>query len=228
MVTGNTYRHPAVLAMMAATVGRISKGRLDFGIGGAWNEIEHEMYGIPLPAPKERIERLDEACQLIRQLWTESTVTYNGQYYQLRNARCEPKPAQHPYPPFVLGGGGEQRMLAVVACHAEVWNIIPRSVEEFSRKSARLDAYCHDIGRDPSTIHRSVQIPVDLDNVERVRWAMEGYMAAGATHCVLELSPPFFDGIVACLADRIVEPVHRATLTLGTRYTASGSLVQYH
>ena len=104
MVTGNTYRYPAVLANMATTVDIISNGRLDFGIGAGWNELEHQMYGIPLYTTGERIRRLGEACEVIKLLWTETVANFNGKYYQLKDARCEPKPVQKPYPPFVNGG----------------------------------------------------------------------------------------------------------------------------
>jgi alkanesulfonate monooxygenase SsuD/methylene tetrahydromethanopterin reductase-like flavin-dependent oxidoreductase (luciferase family) len=114
MVTGNTYRNPAVLANMGATVDIISQGRLDFGIGAAWNEMEHTAYDIPFYTTAERIKRLDEACTLIRRLWTEPQVDFAGQYYTLRGAYCNPKPIQQPTPPFVIGGSGEKLTLRVV------------------------------------------------------------------------------------------------------------------
>src|SRR5205085_3011086 len=113
MVTGNTYRPPAVLAKMAATVDIIAHGRLNFGIGTGWDEKEHLAYGIPLPAPGERVRRLGEACELIRRLWTESVVNFEGRYYQLRDAHCEPKPIQKPSPPFAIGGEGEQTLRVI-------------------------------------------------------------------------------------------------------------------
>jgi alkanesulfonate monooxygenase SsuD/methylene tetrahydromethanopterin reductase-like flavin-dependent oxidoreductase (luciferase family) len=115
MVTGNTYRHPAVLAKTAATLDVISNGRLDLGIGAGWNEYEHTSMGIPLYAPGERIRRLGEACEIIKRLFTQQLTDFDGRYYQLKEARCEPKPIQKPYPPFVIGGSGEQLTLRVVA-----------------------------------------------------------------------------------------------------------------
>ena len=120
MVTGNTYRHPAVLANIAATVDVISRGRLDFGIGAGWNELEHSMYGLDLPSPGRRIRMLGEACEVIRLLWTEETASFEGRYYRLREARCEPKPVQKPSPPFVIGGSGEQLTLRVAARYAGI------------------------------------------------------------------------------------------------------------
>ena len=126
MVAGNTYRHPAVHAHMAATVDVISNGRLDFGVGAGWNEYEHQSMGIPLYAPGERIRRLGEACEITRRLFTQHLTDFDGRYYQLKQARCEPKPVQKPYPPFVIGGGGEQLTLRVVARYADVWNFTRR------------------------------------------------------------------------------------------------------
>ncbi len=137
MVAGNTYRHPAVHAHMAATVDVISNGRLDFGVGAGWNEYEHQSMGIPLYPPGERIRRLGEACEITRRLWTQHLTDFDGRYYQLTQARCEPKPIQKPYPPFVIGGSGEQLTLRVVARYADVWNSTPADVEEFRHKVRR-------------------------------------------------------------------------------------------
>src|SRR5262245_49712625 len=120
MVSGNTYRHPAVLAKMAATVDRIARGRLNFGLGTGWDERCHLACGIPLPSAGERVRRLAEACELIRRLWREPAVTFAGRYYQLQEARCEPRPLQTPNPPFVIGGEGAQT-LRVIANYADVW-----------------------------------------------------------------------------------------------------------
>src|SRR3712207_2512415 len=131
MVTGNTYRHPAVLTKIATTVDVIANGRLDFGIGAGWNEYEHASMGIPLYRPGERIRRLDEACEIVKRLFTQQLTDFDGRYYQLKGARCEPKPIQKPYPPFVIGGGGEQLTLRVVARYADVWNFAGGPVENF-------------------------------------------------------------------------------------------------
>ena len=108
MVAGNTYRHPAVHAHMAATVDVISNGRLDFGVGAGWNEYEHQSMGIPLYTPGERIRRLGEACEITRLLFTQPLSDFDGRYYQLKEARCEPKPIQKPYPPIMNAGGSER------------------------------------------------------------------------------------------------------------------------
>jgi F420-dependent oxidoreductase-like protein len=207
MVTGNTYRHPAVLANMGATVDQIAHGRLEFGLGAGWHEQEHAMYGLPLYAPAERIHRLDEACALIRLLWTEPVATYAGRFYQLSDARCEPKPVQQPHPPFVLGGSGERLTLRVVAKHADIWNFANEPFEEFVRKSALLDGYCAAIKRNPEEIERSVQVFVDPRDLAGCRETVRAYIGAGATHVVLYVRAPYPDGIVRRLADEIAAPL---------------------
>jgi F420-dependent oxidoreductase-like protein len=207
MVTGNTYRHPAVLAHMAATVDVISGGRLDLGIGAGWNEYEHASMGLPLYRPGERIRRLGEACELIKLLFTRPVADYDGRYYQLRAARCEPKPVQRPYPPFVIGGSGEQLTLRVVARHADVWNFTGGPAEELTRKAGILREHCAAVGRDPAEIALSVQLVVDYGDLAATAEALQRYVDAGATHLILNLRPPFPEGIVERLAEEVVPRV---------------------
>ncbi len=209
MVTGNTYRHPAVLANMGATVDIISGGRLDFGIGAGWNELEHSAYGIPLYAPGERIRRMGEACEVIKRMWTETAPDFDGQYYQLRGARCEPKPIHKPYPPFVIGGSGEQLTLRMVAKYADIWNFVGGSTETFRHKNEVLDNYCAAIGRDPAAIERSVQVLVDPENLSNARDTVRDYITAGATHLILNLRAPYPQGIVHRLAEEVAEPLRQ-------------------
>ena len=151
IVLGNTYRHPAVVAKMAAQVDIISGGRLLLGLGAGWQQNEHEGYGIPFYTMKERLERLDEACQVMRSLWTERRSNFEGQYYQLSDAPLDPKPVQSPHPELMIGGGGERVTLRIVARHADHWNVWggPQVV---SRKGKILDEHCAAVGRDPKTI----------------------------------------------------------------------------
>ena len=204
MVTGNTYRHPAILAHIAATLDVISDGRLDFGIGAGWNEYEHSSMGIPLYAPGERIRRLGEACELIKRLFTQPLVDYEGRYYQLKEARCEPKPLQKPYPPFVIGGSGEQLTLKVVARYADVWNFAGGSPETFTQKVATLHKHCADIGRDPDSIELSVQVGVDYTNFAATIATVQSFVDVGATHLILNLRYPYPAAIVTRLAEEIV------------------------
>ncbi|HZS76826.1 MAG TPA: LLM class F420-dependent oxidoreductase [Ktedonobacteraceae bacterium] len=208
MVTGNIYRHPAVLANIGATVDVISHGRLDFGIGAGWNEMECNMYGIPLYAPGERIRRLGEACEVIKLLWTEPRANFNGKYYQLRDALCEPKPVQKPYPPFVIGGSGEQLTLRVVAKYANIWNFAGGSVETFQHKNEVLNGYCKEIGRDPQTIQRSIQTRMNYNNLSESIEQMRPYIQEGASHIVLNLTAPYPENIVHRLVEEVVKPLN--------------------
>jgi len=206
MVTGNIYRHPAVLANIATTVDIISRGRLDFGIGAGWNELECSMYGIELYSTGERIRRLGEACEVIKLLWTQTVANFDGKYYHLEDARCEPKPVQKPYPPFVIGGGGEQLTLRIVAQYASVWNFAGGDVETFRHKSEVLDGHCAAIGRDPRTIERSIQWPINYNNMGEVRDDIRPYIEAGASHIILNLRAPYPERIVHTLAEEVVAP----------------------
>ncbi|MEM7034612.1 MAG: TIGR03560 family F420-dependent LLM class oxidoreductase [Chloroflexota bacterium] len=205
MVAGNTYRHPTVAASIAATVDIISNGRLDFGIGAGWNEYEHTSMGIPLYKPGERIRRLDEACEMIKLLFTQHLTDFDGRYYQLKEARREPKPIQKPYPPFVIGGGGEQLTLKVVAKHAQVWNFAGGTPEVFKHKVNVLHQHCADVGRDPSEIALSTQVRVNADDLAAARETTKAFMDVGANHFVYVLAPPYGDNIVDRLVDEIVQ-----------------------
>ena len=207
MVTGNTYRHPAVLAKIAATTDVISNGRLDFGIGAGWNEYEHTSMGIPLYKPGERIRRLDEACEIIKGLFTQPTVDFDGRYYQLKEARSEPKPVQKPYPPFVIGGGGEQLTLRVVAKHADIWNFSGASVDDFNHKVGVLREHCAAVGRDPSEIILSYQHRLSYDDLPGSVDALKRFADAGATHFVIILPMPYPDGVATRIADEVIAKV---------------------
>ena len=204
MVAGNTYRHPAVLAHMGATIDVIANGRFDMGLGAGWNEYEHTSMGLPLYAPGERIRRLGEACEIIKRLYTQHLTDFAGRYYQLKEARCEPKPVQQPYPPFVIGGGGEQLTLRIAAQYADVWNFAGGPVDTFKHKVAVLNEHCAAIGRDPAAIALSVQIPVNYENLAETVHTLQGYVDAGATHLILNLRYPYPAGIVARLAEEVV------------------------
>lgn len=204
MVAGNTYRHPAVHAHMAATVDIISNGRLDFGVGAGWNEYEHQSMGMPLYAPAERIRRLGEACEITKRLFTQHLTDFDGRYYQLKQARCEPKPIQKPYPPIVIGGSGEQLTLRVAARHADIWNFTGSDVETFRHKVRVLHEHCAAVGRDPSQIELSVQARINYDDLDAAVTTLRPLIDAGATHLILMLTYPYPDGIVARLAEQVV------------------------
>ena len=186
-VTGNTYRHPAVLAKAAVTVDHLSGGRLEFGIGSAWAENEHTMLGLPFGTIRERADRLAEALPIIRSLWTEPRTTFAGKHYQLTDAVAEPKPVQSPYPPIWVGGVGRRRTLRLAAEYADVWNAPGVTPEEAADLSGVLDGHCADIGRDPAEIRRSVQIRVN-DDVSGLRDVVAPYVAVGITEFILIVS----------------------------------------
>jgi alkanesulfonate monooxygenase SsuD/methylene tetrahydromethanopterin reductase-like flavin-dependent oxidoreductase (luciferase family) len=154
LVLGNTYRHPAVVANWAATVDRLTGGRLVLGVGAGWQQNEHDQYGIELPAPGERLDRFEEACRVLHALLREPVADLVGQHYVLSEARCEPKPVQNPLP-LLIGGKGN-RMLGIVARHADAWNMwgLP---ELIAARSQVLERHCERIDRDPATIWRSTQ-----------------------------------------------------------------------
>jgi F420-dependent oxidoreductase-like protein len=223
LVTGNTYRHPAVLAKMATTVDIVSGGRLDFGIGSGWFEAEHAAFGIPFQTAATRCRMLDEALTMIRSLWTERTTTFAGRYYTLRDAIAEPKPAQHPYPPILVAASGERRMLRIVARHADAWNGFG-SPGVFRHKIAVLAAHCRAENRDVAAIEKSVLLPASmtadpafrealvqgfaafqnistdeapdwmlLGAADAVKGQIERYLAEGVTHFIITLTPFNFE-----------------------------------
>jgi F420-dependent oxidoreductase-like protein len=163
LVSGNTFRHPAVLAKMAANVDIISGGRLMCGIGAGWQENEHVRYGIPLPPWPERLARLDEACQILLRLWTDDVTTFDGAHFQLREAPLMPKPVQRPHPELMIGGTGEKVMLRIVAKYADHWNAGTSGPARFARKRAVLEAHCAAIGRDPRTLTTSTDVGLVFD-----------------------------------------------------------------
>lgn len=218
LVYGNTYRHPAVVANMAATVDRISGGRFTLGLGAGWQENEHRQYGIPLPPVPELLDRFEEALQVIRGLLTQPRTTVAGSHYQLTDAICEPKPVQTPLP-IMIGGSGERRMLGLVARYADQWNTwgLPDLIRH---KSRVLDEHCERIGRDPGQILRTAQAHIVLDRdpaaaravvdrspmpafggpAERVAEVISEYAAAGVDELIV---PTFFFGRGAAITERM-------------------------
>jgi F420-dependent oxidoreductase-like protein len=168
IVLGNTYRHPAVVAKMAAQLDIISGGRLLLGLGAAWQRNEHEAYGIPFYTMRERLERLEEACEVIRRLWTERRSNFHGRYYQLSDAPLDPKPIQKPHPELMIGGAGERVTLRIVARHAGHWNVWG-GPKILARKGAILEEHCAAVGRDSQTIKKSVNMALLItDNKDQV------------------------------------------------------------
>jgi F420-dependent oxidoreductase-like protein len=204
LVTGIHYRHPAVLANMAATLDIVSGGRLEIGIGAGWNDEESGAYGIPLGTPKERSDRFEEACEVLVGLLSEETTTFKGSYYQLTEARCSPKPIQRPHPPICVGGSGEQRTLRTAARFAQHWNYVGGTVEDFARKRDVLHQHCTDIGRDPSEILLSSHVAFDGDAVATAATAA-ALGEAGVGLAIVQLRPPHTADVLEPLAKALSE-----------------------
>lgn len=178
LVLGNTYRHPAVVANMAATMDHVSGGRFVLGLGAGWQENEHTAYGIDLPPPGHRLDQLDEACAVISSLLTEPRTTFHGEYYGLFDAVCEPKPLQSKLP-LLIGGGGERRTLRVAAKYADEWHAWATPAQ-FRHKCNVLDRYCEELGRDPARIRRATGADVTIGRADAVVEQLGRYVEAGA------------------------------------------------
>jgi F420-dependent oxidoreductase-like protein len=184
LVSPMTFRHPALLARMAAAVDNFSAGRLTLGLGAGWNEAEHKTYGIPFPPIGERIRRLEEGIAVIRALWTGGPVTLEGQFFPLTGATAYPVPQQGPGPNILLGGDGD-RMLRLIARSADEWNSTLGNPEAYRQSRDRLASHCRDIGRDPGTIVRSWMGGLCIGSTpaavaDRLAWARE-FLPNGAT-----------------------------------------------
>ena len=217
LVTGIVYRHPSVLAKIGATLDVLSEGRLFMGIGAAWNLEEATAYGIPFPPVGERMRRLEETVQIIRKMWTEEKATFNGRFYQIHEAYCNPKPIQKPYPPIMIGGSGERQTLKIAAKYADACNIFgsPTTVKN---KLAILREHCRNVGRDYDAIlktklghviidrdEREVEkrVAEDLEELPRERWGevaiygtpdqirrkVEEFRDAGLDYLIVNLEP---------------------------------------
>ncbi|MCC7078268.1 MAG: TIGR03560 family F420-dependent LLM class oxidoreductase [Acidimicrobiia bacterium] len=235
------YRHPAVLANAAATIDHISEGRLEFGIGAGWLQTEYDAYGIPFESPGTRIRRLDEAVQVIRSLWTEPATDFDGEFYTLRGARCEPKPVQSPARIWI-GGSGKSKMLPLVGRRADGWNAPFQAPESWAQQWDVVREHASAAGRDPDTIAAAVNLGLALgpddSAVERKRGDLPAqygpiagflepgilvctpdeavercstYIDAGADWLVFAMRPPFDREAFDLLVDEVLPHLPRAT-----------------
>lgn len=166
MVGCNSYRNPGLLAKITSTVDVISDGRLDWGIGAGWYESEYKGYGYEFAKPSDRIGMLKETVEIVKSMWTNAETTYDGKFYKMSRAQCDPKPLQQPTPPVWIGGGGEQLTLKVVAQHADVSNF-GSSLEEFVKKRSILQTHCAAIGRDEDSIRKTISSEVFIRETEK-------------------------------------------------------------
>ena len=227
LVTSNRIRPPAVLGKIASTLDVISGGRLIMGLGAGGTHQsaglsgiagpnpaieEYAAYGLTLVPPGEGIDRLRETIEILRRMWTEDEFDFHGRYYQLERNRNEPKPIQPAGPPLLIGGWGN-RMLRLVAEYADVWNISGPPHTDFdtlAERVRRLDAECARIGRDPSTLSRSLQQIVSYDDPAETRAIVHRAVGLGFDHIVLSLPRPYPDHAVRWLVREIIEPVEQA------------------
>jgi F420-dependent oxidoreductase-like protein len=154
LVSPMTFRHPSILARMAAQIDELSGGRFVAGVGAGWNVPEHTAFGIPFPPLRERMDRLDESIRVMKALWSDGPATFDGRYYQLQDAECYPKPVQQPLP-VMVGGMGERRTLKIVAELADEWNSLGVTIDDYKRKREVLAGHCAAIGKDPAVIKHS-------------------------------------------------------------------------
>jgi alkanesulfonate monooxygenase SsuD/methylene tetrahydromethanopterin reductase-like flavin-dependent oxidoreductase (luciferase family) len=210
LVTSNRFRPPAMLAKIAATVDIVSGGRLEFGIGAGSRPSyplarrEYEAHGLPFHDAAYAVGSLAEACTVIRRLWTEAEpFDFDGTYLHLTGAFCNPKPVQRPYPPIMIGGRSTAT-LRVVAEHADLWNIPGGNIDDAVRRSALLDRFCAEIGRDPAAITRSIFLPLSYDQPGTTREAIGEALDAGFRHIVLGLPAPYPANVARWIADEII------------------------
>jgi F420-dependent oxidoreductase-like protein len=178
LVTCNSYRSPALVAKMAATIDTLSGGRFIHGMGAGWYQSEYEGYGYEFPSVGVRLAQLDEALTLQKLLWREERASFAGRYYRLQDAWCNPKPIRRPHPPILIGGGGERVLLRLVARHADIWNF-GGEPDELRHKLGVLRRHCAAEGRDPAAIEASWfgNVIIDMDP-DRVRARLERVAAA--------------------------------------------------
>ena len=174
LVTPVTFRPPVNVGRMAAQLDQLSNGRFVLGLGGGWNEAEHKAYGINFPPVGERLNRLEEAINVIKGLWGPGPATYNGRFYSLEGADCLPKPPEG-RPSLLIGGSGEKRTLRLVAQYANEWNAISMLPEPYTHKVEVLAEHCEAVGRDPATINRSMMTfgilgPHQERSADHLRW----------------------------------------------------------
>ena len=193
LVTGNTYRHPAVLAKMAATVDHVSNGRLILGIGAGWYEREHTAYGIPFSTQSGRAQQLAESVQILKLLFTQERTTFTGKYYQLKDAPFAPKAVQKPHPPILIGGMGPKVIQPLAARYADMWDFFSSDPAQVKQISAQFEKICQRVGRDPAQIEKSTSLgPSQVRGSQaEVRDRIQALAEAGLRHFVLALSPPY-------------------------------------
>ena len=167
IVTCNSYRNPSLMAKVLSTLDKISNGRVELGIGAGWYEQEYTAYGFDFPSNVSRIKQLDESLSIIKAMWKEKSTSFEGKYYRIKEAICNPKPIQKPNPIIMIGGSGEKYLLKVVAKHADRYNLFFGTTNEMKTKISLLKEYCNSIGRDYKEIQYSIVLPCIIKNTDK-------------------------------------------------------------
>ncbi len=218
LVTGNTYRYPAVLAKMAATVDQVSGGRLILGMGAGWFEPDHSAYGIPFYTAGRRARRLVESVQVIKMLFTQPRSTFNGKYYQLKDAPFAPRCVQTPHPPILIGGMGPKVIQPLVARHADIWNFFVDSADAGAAKRicAQFDALCTQVGRNPAEVEKSINLrapQLSGLSTKEIRERIQALAGAGVGHFILSLGQPFDRDLIRRFAKEVAAPLRQGPVT---------------
>ncbi len=231
LVLGNTFRNPGIVAKMGAALDIVTGGRLEMGLGAAWFQREHRMYGIPFPPVSQRINMLGEALQVIRRLWTEPRVDFQGEHYTMTDAVCHPRPVQQPHPTIWVGGAGERRTLRVIARYADGWNCSV-DPDEYAHKLEVLKRHCDDAGTDVDAIQKSIYFVLgvheDGDRAREIARETSGrfgvrvqkaliagtpgecveqigrFVELGVSHFIVELQPPYDHAGLEVLAEKVM------------------------
>ena len=240
LVNGNTYRHPCLLAKMAATLDHVSGGRLNLGIGAGWFELEHQSFGIDFKTVPARLAALDEACQIIRGMFTQPKTTVHGKHYTVTDAMCLPKPLQQPHPPIMIGGVGKQVLLKIVAKHADMWNAsgstelmqeligvikrhgdtVRRDTDQIEKtvmlplcyKAAapRQDFMCNLIANMRQTTPEAARQQIMIGDKQECLDTIERYTKIGVTHFIFMVFAPYFEDEIQAFAEDVIPAVRRA------------------
>lgn len=213
IVLGVGYRHPPLLAKMSASLQALSGGRLILGIGAGWRTEEYDAYGYPFPKPAVRVKQLEEAITIIRKMWTETTPSYKGEYYEIEQAYCPPRP--DPQPPIMIGGEGEQLMLPLIARQADWWNIEPTSPGEYQRKRDIVHRHAEAAGRDPGDIvqtmlKRGIELPETTADSARLIEELQPLVELGVTYFMFNWGHVTTTEPIVRFAEEVIKPLNQA------------------
>lgn len=211
LVTGNTYRNPALVAKMAATVDHTTNGRLILGLGAGWYERDHEAYGFPFYTPGGRARRLVEAVEVMKDLFTRQSSTLAGKYYTLKDAPFLPTTVQQPHPPILIGGMGPKIIQPLAARQADIWHFFVRGEGDRSAQAKRIcdnfDRICGEVGRDPDQVEKATSVTLASTSPEAVQQCQDeirALAAVGVRHFILSMRPPYDRAVLRTFAKEVI------------------------